>query len=48
MSIPLRVLLIEDSEDDAALLLRELRRAGCQDKDCENSVNGGPATAFDC
>ncbi len=28
MGRPLRVLLIEDSEDDAALLLRELRRAG--------------------
>lgn len=28
MSIPLRVLLLEDSEDDATLLLRELRRSG--------------------
>ena len=28
MSIPLRLLLVEDSEDDAALLLRELRRGG--------------------
>jgi signal transduction histidine kinase len=28
MSSPLRLLLIEDSEDDAALLLRELRRSG--------------------
>lgn len=28
MSTPLRVLLIEDSEDDALLLLRELRRGG--------------------
>jgi two-component sensor histidine kinase len=28
MSIPLRILLIEDSEDDAMLLLRELRRGG--------------------
>ena len=28
MSIPLRVLLIEDSEDDAVLLLRELRYGG--------------------
>src|ERR1700704_3270640 len=28
MDIPLRVLLIEDSEDDAALLLLELRRGG--------------------
>ena len=26
MGIPLRVLMIEDSEDDAALLERELRR----------------------
>jgi two-component system, cell cycle sensor histidine kinase and response regulator CckA len=28
MTIPLRILMIEDSEDDAALLLRELRRGG--------------------
>ncbi|HEY7685702.1 MAG TPA: response regulator [Gemmatimonadales bacterium] len=28
MSIPLRVLIAEDSEDDALLLVRELRRAG--------------------
>jgi two-component system cell cycle sensor histidine kinase/response regulator CckA len=28
MGVPLRVLLVEDSEDDAALLARELRRAG--------------------
>ncbi len=28
MGIPLRVLLVEDSEDDATLLLRELRRGG--------------------
>jgi CheY-like chemotaxis protein len=28
MSTPLRVLLVEDSEDDAALLLREVRRGG--------------------
>lgn len=28
MSIPLRLLLVEDSEDDAMLLLRELRRGG--------------------
>jgi PAS domain S-box-containing protein len=28
MSVPLRVLIIEDSEDDAALLERELRRGG--------------------
>ncbi len=28
MSIPLRLLLIEDSEDDAMLLLRELKRGG--------------------
>jgi CheY-like chemotaxis protein len=28
MSIPIRVLLLEDSEDDATLLLRELRRSG--------------------
>jgi two-component system, NarL family, sensor histidine kinase UhpB len=28
MSVPLRVLLVEDSEDDALLLMRELRRGG--------------------
>jgi PAS domain S-box-containing protein len=28
MSTPLRVLIVEDSEDDAAMLLRELRRGG--------------------
>src|ERR1700676_885703 len=28
MGIPLRVLVVEDSEDDASLLLRELRRGG--------------------
>jgi CheY-like chemotaxis protein len=28
MKIPLRVLIIEDSEDDAALLVRELHRGG--------------------
>jgi putative nucleotidyltransferase with HDIG domain len=34
MGIPLRVLMIEDSEDDALLLLRELRNAG-YDPVCE-------------
>src|SRR5690349_8268626 len=28
MGVPLRVLMVEDSEDDARLLARELRRAG--------------------
>jgi DNA-binding NtrC family response regulator len=28
MSIPIRILIVEDSEDDALLLLRELRRGG--------------------
>ena len=28
MATPLRVLLVEDSADDAELVLRELRRAG--------------------
>src|SRR5256885_221333 len=28
MNVPLRLLLIEDSEDDALLILRELKRAG--------------------
>src|SRR5215210_3567723 len=28
MGVPLKVLLVEDSEDDALLLLRELRRGG--------------------
>jgi putative nucleotidyltransferase with HDIG domain len=34
MGIPLRILMIEDSQDDALLLLRELRRAG-YDPICE-------------
>ncbi len=29
MGTPIRVLIVEDSEDDAILLLRELRRGGC-------------------
>jgi hypothetical protein len=29
MTTPLRILLIEDSEDDAALLVRELRKGTC-------------------
>jgi diguanylate cyclase (GGDEF)-like protein len=33
MATPLRVLLVEDSEDDAALLLRQLRKGG-YDPDC--------------
>ena len=28
MSKPLRILIVEDSEDDEVLLLRELRRGG--------------------
>ena len=28
MSVPLRVLIVEDSEDDTSLLVRELRRGG--------------------
>ena len=28
MGIPIRVLIVEDSEDDCALLIRELRRGG--------------------
>ena len=28
MSLPLHLLMVEDSEDDAALLVRELRRGG--------------------
>src|SRR5579864_5118466 len=28
MTVPLRLLVVEDSEDDAALVLRELRRGG--------------------
>lgn len=34
MSLPLRVLIIEDSEDDALLLLRELRKGGYE-PECE-------------
>jgi len=28
MSVPIRVLLVEDSEEDALLLVRELKRGG--------------------
>ena len=28
MGVPIRLLLVEDSEDDAQLLLRELKRGG--------------------
>ena len=34
MALPLRLLLVEDSADDADLILRELRRAG-YDPTCE-------------
>jgi PAS domain S-box-containing protein len=30
MEAPLRILMVEDSDDDAALIARTLRRAGCQ------------------
>ena len=30
MGIPIRVLIVEDSEDDCALILRELQRGGYQ------------------
>ncbi len=39
MQQPLRVLLIEDSEDDATLLLRELRKGGFQ-PNCRRVDNG--------
>jgi diguanylate cyclase (GGDEF)-like protein len=44
MQQPLRVLLIEDSEDDAMLLLRELRRGGYQ-PDCRRVDNGAELEA---
>ena len=40
MSIPIRVLIIEDSEDDALLTLRELKKGGY---DIEHAVVAGPA-----
>jgi diguanylate cyclase (GGDEF)-like protein len=39
MATPLRILLVEDSEDDAALLLRQLRRGG-YDPDCRRVDTG--------
>ncbi len=44
MGEPLRVLLVEDSEDDAALLLRELRRGG-YDPLCERVDTAGDMEA---
>lgn len=44
MRQPLRVLLIEDSEDDATLLLRELRKGGYQ-PDCRRVDNGADLEA---
>jgi len=42
LGLPLRVLMVEDSEDDAALLARELRRGGyepaAQRVDCEEAM----------
>lgn len=44
MSLPLRVLIVEDSSDDTALLLRELRRGGfeptCQRVDTAAAMSG--------
>jgi diguanylate cyclase (GGDEF)-like protein len=44
MTQPLRVLLVEDSEDDAALLLRELRKGGYA-PECERVDNGAALEA---
>ena len=41
---PLRVLLIEDSEDDATLLLRELRKGGYR-PECQRVDNGADLEA---
>jgi two-component system, NarL family, sensor histidine kinase UhpB len=47
MGVPLRVLLVEDSEDDALLLLRELRRGGYEPL-CERvDTAGGMEAALD-
>ncbi len=47
MGVPLRVLLVEDSEDDALLLLRELRRGGYEPL-CERvDTAGAMETALD-
>ncbi|PYO62967.1 MAG: hypothetical protein DMD28_03815 [Gemmatimonadetes bacterium] len=48
MGIPLRVLLVEDSEDDALLVVRELRRAGYDP--IYERVDSAPATeaVLDC
>jgi two-component system, NarL family, sensor histidine kinase UhpB len=44
MDVPLRVLLVEDSEDDALLLLRELRRGGYEPL-CERVDTAGDMEA---
>lgn len=43
MPIPLRILLVEDSDDDTALILHELRRAGYET--VHERVDTGPAMA---
>lgn len=47
MAKPLRVLLIEDSEDDAELLLRELRRAGYEPTGRRVDTAAGLAAALE-
>jgi PAS domain S-box-containing protein len=44
MGVPLRVLLVEDSEDDALLLMRELRRGGYEPR-CERVDTAGDMEA---
>ena len=47
MSTPLRVLIVEDSEDDAALLVRELRRGGYDPSFLRVDTAGGMKAALD-
>src|SRR2546430_8733753 len=47
MQVPLRVLIAEDSEDDARLLLRELQRAGYQPTYERVDTPAAMATALD-
>ena len=47
MAVPIRLLLIEDSEDDAQLLLRELARGGYQPAHERVATEAGLAAALD-
>jgi PAS domain S-box-containing protein len=47
MGVPIRLLLVEDSEDDALLLLRELKRGGYEPAHERVATEAGMAAALD-